>query len=150
MCAGWKFMGELVVGRSEPCQDGKDYDLGAMWECPFFVKLADASSAQAASPPVWMLCVSPYPHFRKDRPTNPCLYWLGSFEAEQFQLGQCAGQSAFILRTFHSFTPPPSETVCRAPAPGPGRCAVCTHPLLRHRQDFDGSLAPGAAERRAL
>ena len=27
---------------------------------------------------VHVLCVSPYPHSAPDRPTNPCLYWLGA------------------------------------------------------------------------
>lgn len=88
--AGWEYKGELVNGVTKPCQDG-DYDLGAVWECPFLTRLpqVDGNSSSAA---VWMLCVSPYPHFRDDRPTNPCLYWLGSFDDEHFMLGNAAGK----------------------------------------------------------
>ena len=125
--AGWEFKGELPAGRSRPCGD---WDMGAMWECPFLQPLgppppqpppqptpsaaagAPASVAQAnaggpaladeaagglragsggaacngdlrgmrgdaAGGAVHVLCVSPYPHSAPDRPTNPCLYWLG-------------------------------------------------------------------------
>ena len=88
--AGWEFQGQLEVGKSKPCQDGEGYDLGAMWECPFFVSLSDPSHSHAE--PLWLLCVSPYPHHCTDRPTNPCLYWLGSFQDERFQLGSAAGE----------------------------------------------------------
>lgn len=84
-CAGWQYQGELVTGDSPPCQDGKEYDLGAMWECPFFVNLAPDGQQ------VWMLCVSPYPHHLSDRPTNPCLYWLGPLEGERFSLQETKG-----------------------------------------------------------
>ena len=128
--AGWEFKGELPAGRSRPCGD---WDMGAMWECPFLQPLqpplapspqptpsavagAPASAAQAdaggpalevlageaagglgagsggaacngdlrgmrgdaAGGAVHVLCVSPYPHSAPDRPTNPCLYWLGA------------------------------------------------------------------------
>ena len=42
----------------------------------------------------WMLCVSPYPHYRPERPTNPCLYWLGEYRDEHFHLGEAAGTDA--------------------------------------------------------
>lgn len=123
--AGWEFKGELPAGRSRPCGD---WDMGAMWECPFLQPLrrpppppqplpgaaagASAAAAQAdaggpapealaagssgvglggpacnggarrdgdaAEGAVHVLCVSPYPHSAPDRPTNPCLYWLGA------------------------------------------------------------------------
>lgn len=89
--AGWEYQGKLDVGKSKPCQDGEDYDLGAMWECPFFVSLPDTTNSKSETP--WILCVSPYPHHCSDRPTNPCLYWIGSFQEERFQLGDAAGKS---------------------------------------------------------
>ncbi len=38
-----------------------------------------------------MLCVSPYPHYRKDRPTNPCLYWINSYNGDKFSLATASG-----------------------------------------------------------
>ena len=35
-------------------------------------------SGDAPEGAVHVLCVSPYPHSAPDRPTNPCLYWLGA------------------------------------------------------------------------
>ena len=46
---------------------------------------------------IWMLCVSPYPHYRPERPTNPCLYWLGKYRDEHFHLGEAAGTDATTL-----------------------------------------------------
>ena len=57
-----------------------------MWECPFFVNLEEDRAEGG-----WMLCVSPYPHHCSDRPTNPCLYWLGAFKEEQFQMDAAPG-----------------------------------------------------------
>lgn len=93
---GWTFQGCLENAKSKLCADGKDYDLGAMWECPFFVHLEDGSSEGA-----WVLCVSPYPHHCTDRPTNPCLYWIGSFQENTFQMDRASGQS---LRCFFSYS----------------------------------------------
>ena len=90
-----------MAGRTKRCQDG-DYDLGAMWECPFFVQLdqhphdADGIANGTAHAASWVLCVSPYPHFRDNRPTNPCLYWLGEFRENRFQLGEAAGSQTLI------------------------------------------------------
>ena len=57
------------------------FDLGEMWECPFFTQLPDFASGTTASASAWLLCVSPYPHQRpqiiEKQPTNPVLYWLG-------------------------------------------------------------------------
>ncbi len=39
-----------------------------------------------------VLCVSPYPHYRKDRPTNPCLYWINSYNGDkQFNVATASG-----------------------------------------------------------
>ncbi|KAK9807040.1 hypothetical protein WJX72_011542 [[Myrmecia] bisecta] len=112
---GWEYAGELTTGKSRPLLD---FDLGAMWECPFFTPLnakveADAQPSAAGpsdgqAPPasgaapssnsaeeIHMLCVSPYPHHRTDRPTNPCLYWLGQYRNEAFDLE--AAQGPYLL-----------------------------------------------------
>ena len=39
-----------------------------------------------------MLCVSPYPHHLKERPTNPVLYWLGAFRDTSFDLASADGE----------------------------------------------------------
>lgn len=63
-----------------------------MWECPFFVNVTSQSDAAASSPAdTFMLCVSPYPHHLKDRPTNPCLYWLGPLQNGRFSLEDAHG-----------------------------------------------------------
>ena len=92
MPSGWEYQGQLENARSKPCVDGEDYDLGAMWECPFLADLGKGSSKDS-----WILCVSPYPHHRKDRPTNPCIYWLGSFEDNDFKIDSAAGAPLQIL-----------------------------------------------------
>ncbi|KAK9867678.1 hypothetical protein WJX84_009640 [Apatococcus fuscideae] len=92
---GWELKGELTRGRSRPIGD---HDLGVMWECPFFVPLqphtaggAGAASSQGQQDQ-YVLCVSPYPHHLKDRPTNTCLYWTGAMDAEgHFSLEQASG-----------------------------------------------------------
>lgn len=38
-----------------------------------------------------MLCVSPYPHYRKDRPTNPCLYWINDYGGDRFNVATASG-----------------------------------------------------------
>ena len=38
-----------------------------------------------------MLCVSPYPHYRKDRPTNPCLYWINRYDGDRFNVATASG-----------------------------------------------------------
>ena len=38
-----------------------------------------------------MLCVSPYPHHLKERPTNPVLFWLGAFDGRGFDLPSADG-----------------------------------------------------------
>ena len=41
-----------------------------------------------------VLCISSYPHNRKDRPSNPCLYWLGTYEdGGRFNLAEAHGIS---------------------------------------------------------
>ena len=128
----------------------RDFDLGEVWECPFFVSLApetldaadisssagttnalvhyakqiychpgvfglasysifkkcaaapgtsdaaapetsDATETSDAAEAVRMLCVSPYPHHRPERPTNPCLYWLGRLQGGRFDLEAASG-----------------------------------------------------------
>ena len=90
ICAGWTFQGCLENARSQPCADGKGYDMGAMWECPFFVNLQERGSS-----PSWLLCVSPYPHHCTDRPTNPCLYWLGDYKGGKFQMDTASGSRPY-------------------------------------------------------
>ena len=109
--AGWELKGELTRGRSRPIGD---HDLGVMWECPFFVPLqphtaggAGAASSQGQQDQ-YVLCVSPYPHHLKDRPTNTCLYWTGAMDAEgHFSLEQASGTSC---------RPPPPPTPPIAPS----------------------------------
>lgn len=106
--AGWEFKGELTAGRSRPLGN---HDLGVMWECPFYVPLrphsADSSSTSQQEKRV--LCVSPYPHHLKDRPTNTCLYWTGNPDADgSFNLEQASGhlstsQSCMLLRQVHKY-----------------------------------------------
>ena len=38
-----------------------------------------------------VLCVSPYPHYRKDRPTNPCLYWINDYNGDKFNVATASG-----------------------------------------------------------
>ena len=85
--AGWQYLGQLTTGRSRPCLDGADLDLGAMWECPFFVPLPGGQDTH-------ILCVSPYPHHLKDRPTNPVLLWLGAFTGQHFDVSAAQGELA--------------------------------------------------------
>ena len=93
--AGWTFEGCLVEGTTKPCGE---WDTGEMWECPFFVELPscgqkpDCSSGSSQH----VLCVSPYPHYRKDRPTNPCLYWINAFNGNKFNVGTASGESESI------------------------------------------------------
>lgn len=195
--AGWEFKGELTEGRSAPCGD---WDMGAMWECPFLlplppppptprgdgsnaspaaaadrahgarcggagdpacgqpgahvrraagdaagggaggswndsaavdksvgrgpgpsaaeagangIRLSDAAGEGGSSAAegaevgavgratggaaggagvVHVLCVSPYPHTAAERPTNPCLYWLGTLTPDdKFLIEQASG-----------------------------------------------------------
>lgn len=88
MWLGWEYAGELTQGSTRPCLDDPALDLGAMWECPFFAELQDL---EAPSTITHILCVSPYPHHLKDRPTNPCLYWLGDFQGQRFDLESAHG-----------------------------------------------------------
>lgn len=103
--SGWQYAGSFVQGETKPCGD---HDLGAMWECPFLASLstrtpADASQAAgpgsgpAAASGLQVLCVSPYPHHLKERPTNSCLYWLGRLQNDQFQMGDAEGPHVLDL-----------------------------------------------------
>lgn len=87
--AGWEYQGQLTTGKSRPCLDGADMDLGAMWECPFFVPVPGGDDTH-------VLCVSPYPHHLKDRPTNPVLFWLGSFSGQHFDVAAAQGDPCSI------------------------------------------------------
>ena len=79
-----------------------------MWECPFFLRLSESLPGQPGTPALdpnsscavqnseastgtHVLCVSPYPHHVEGRPTNPCLYWLGPYQAAKFDLEAAAG-----------------------------------------------------------
>ena len=78
-----------------------------MWECPFLTPLTGPNSAQPAPGPpsasagplqlqedqLYVMCVSPYPHYLKDRLTNPCLYWLGYVKQELFMIEESDGSS---------------------------------------------------------
>ena len=127
MVAGWQYQGMFTQGKSRPCDD---WDLGEMWECPFFVELPDTAGSggdcfsdsyrlhtvkgwpchgymqvlttgcmaekQAAEEvdcpgTAHVLCISPYPHYRKDRPTNPCLYWVGACDGSTFNVEAAEG-----------------------------------------------------------
>ena len=52
---------------------------------------AGPGSGPAAASGLQVLCVSPYPHHLKERPTNSCLYWLGRLQNDQFQMGDAEG-----------------------------------------------------------
>ena len=52
---------------------------------------AGPGSGPAAASGLQVLCVSPYPHHLKERPTNSCLYWLGRLQNDQFQIGDAEG-----------------------------------------------------------
>ena len=81
-----------------------------MWECPFLTPLDRKGSAQssAGAPSngvgplqlrenqLYMLCISPYPHHLKDRPTNPCLYWLGYVCQELFMIEESDGEHSIF------------------------------------------------------
>ena len=73
-----------------------------MWECPFFVELP--SSCQSSDSPSGssqhVLCVSPYPHYRKDRPTNPCLYWINHYDGDKFDVSPASGRPVSIPSRF--------------------------------------------------
>lgn len=99
MHTGWEYAGELTQGKTRPCLDEPSLDLGAMWECPFFAELQDQSTPSTIT---HILCVSPYPHHLKDRPTNPCLYWLGDFQGQRFDLEAAHGETAEGLLCFRS------------------------------------------------
>ena len=92
-----------------------------MWECPFLTPLTRATHAQPAPEPpsasvgplqlqedqLYMMCVSPYPHYLKDRLTNPCLYWLGYVKQELFMIEESDGEpimTAAIAATTHHVT----------------------------------------------
>lgn len=90
--AGWELKGDLTTGKTRPLGE---HDLGVMWECPFFVPLQPDSSifTTASQDGTHVLCVSPYPHHLKDRPTNTCLYWTGPLDTDaRFNLEQASGQ----------------------------------------------------------
>lgn len=44
-----------------------------------------------------MMCVSPYPHYLKDRLTNPCLYWLGYVKQELFMIEESDGEPIITI-----------------------------------------------------
>ena len=64
-----------------------------MWECPFFIELASCKqrSDRSSGSSQHVLCVSPYPHYRKDRPTNPCMYWINDYNGDKFNVGTASG-----------------------------------------------------------
>ena len=43
---GWKYCGSFIEGKSRPCDD---WDLGEMWECPFFVCLPEVFDEEQSS-----------------------------------------------------------------------------------------------------
>ncbi|BDA48086.1 Fructan 6-exohydrolase [Coccomyxa sp. Obi] len=101
LLSGWKYRGSFIKGKSRPCDE---WDLGEMWECPFFVCLpqtsaeeqssketANGNAREAADSTAHVLCVSPYPHYRKDRPTNPCLCWVGQLSNDTFNVEDASG-----------------------------------------------------------
>ena len=64
-----------------------------MWECPFFIELPSCGQGPDSSlgSSQHVLCVSPYPHYRRDRPTNPCLYWINAYHGDKFNVGTASG-----------------------------------------------------------
>ena len=44
------------------------------------------------------MCISPYPHYRKDRPTNPCLYWVGQHSNDSFNVEEASGLNIAYLK----------------------------------------------------
>lgn len=104
--ADWQYKGSFIKGKSKPF--GK-HDLGAMWECPFFTAVSTGSSSitsnknapsaalSLSEDELYVMCVSPYPHFLKDRLTNPCLYWLGHVKQEQFMIEEAHGMLCFAM-----------------------------------------------------
>ncbi len=105
---GWQYKGSFIKGKSKPFGQ---HDLGAMWECPFLTPLEGASNAhppsgaptdsvnplQLKEDQLYMMCVSPYPHFLKDRLTNPCLYWLGYVKQELFMIEESDGEASYLV-----------------------------------------------------
>lgn len=98
--SGWELQGSLEDGLSMPCQAGNQFDLGEMWECPFFTQLHDVATNKPSS--TWILCVSPYPHKVQEiiskQPTNPVLYWLGQYQAGKFGMKDGPGMSLLSRR----------------------------------------------------
>eukprot|EP00210_Caulerpa_lentillifera_P005074 g4847.t1 len=95
--SGWKFAGHLCTG---------DADTGAVWECPILVKLKlHQDSIHTPSQDLetqfdalhldtndqYLFCVSP------DAPTNPVLYWLGSFNQEELVFERDQNSTPFRL-----------------------------------------------------
>ena len=66
-------------------------------------ELVDGPAAAAngdASPhaALHVLCISPYPHYRKDRPTNPCLFWLGRYDGGRYNLEEAQGKAVWPVQ----------------------------------------------------
>ena len=81
--SGWDYQGVLCCAD----QSLGAARVGAMWECPFMVKLSSSSGGASGEqqPRRYMFCVSP------DRPTNRVMYWTGDFDGQTFNLPSAAG-----------------------------------------------------------
>jgi hypothetical protein len=54
--AGWQCSGSFIKGRSKACGE---WDLGEMWECPFFVCLPHTSGGEQRNGELWLLSQDP-------------------------------------------------------------------------------------------
>ena len=78
---------QLLMHTGTCCAGGSNTE--ALADGPATTSNGNASSHAASH----VLCISPYPHYRKDRPTNPCLYWLGRYNGGRFNLEQALGKA---------------------------------------------------------
>jgi hypothetical protein len=59
---------------------------------PDCVQAGGEASTVGGAAPMHLLCVSPYPHLHSHRPTNHCLYWLGTYSDGRFDLDGARGR----------------------------------------------------------
>ena len=97
------------------------------------------ASGKVSSSSPHVLCVSPYPHHLKTRPTNPVLYWLGAFKDSTLDLPSADGKPLLCLALMPIG---PACAVCVAlPTPPDGAITQCCAVLAGRLQ----TLHPGPA-----
>lgn len=62
------------------------------------VVAGDVAKGIGAAGSAHVMCISPYPHYRKDRPTNPCLYWVGQHSNDSFNVEEASGLNIAYLK----------------------------------------------------